>query len=166
MLCPHLAVAISYYDSERLDNLPKQHLSTLQKNLFDFIENSELRHHELLHAINRNNCADSRSISAFSDKIGSLAQADSDMRFFRVIRARLQFSDMPERLENIPKAHQDTFSWIFRPANAHPDDQSWNSFTEWLRNSNGQNLYWITGKSIQSLSRRHTKGFTREARLR
>lgn len=126
----------------------KKYLSDLQKNVFDFIKESEFRHNDLLNAINRNTHTDHRTVNVLSEKIGAVAQADSDQRFFRTITARLRFSDMPERLENIPLAHQDTFSWIFKPADKHPDDHSWNSFTDWLRNSNGQNLYWITGTNI------------------
>lgn len=53
---------------------------------------------------------------------------------------------MRDRHESIPKAHQDTFEWIYqtpRDGSTYP----WDDFAAWLRNSDQTGLYWITGKA-------------------
>jgi hypothetical protein len=60
----------------------------------------------------------------------------------------LKFSMMPQRMENIARAHEKTFKWIFEdPAAIH---KPWDSFIQWLRNENG--IYWITGKAASGKS--------------
>ncbi|OCL12857.1 hypothetical protein AOQ84DRAFT_372706 [Glonium stellatum] len=53
---------------------------------------------------------------------------------------------MSSRLESTPKAHQDTFGWIFRDDDPKNQPQPWNSFTNWLKSTDNANIYWITGK--------------------
>ncbi|ORY14588.1 hypothetical protein BCR34DRAFT_479383 [Clohesyomyces aquaticus] len=82
----------------------------------------------------------------FAAQVQSMAQKDFAERFHKIISARLRFAEFPDRLESIPKAHQDTFTWIFTPPETHAESASWESFTKWLRGNEGQNLYWIAGK--------------------
>jgi hypothetical protein len=50
----------------------------------------------------------------FSDVFwSSVVDRDVENRFFNLIIASLYFSNLPERYEFIPKAHQDTFHWLF-----------------------------------------------------
>lgn len=53
----------------------------------------------------------------------------------------LRFSVMPDRLEEVSEAHQNTFKRIFTP----PKDKPWSSFTSWLKTGDG--IYWVTGKA-------------------
>ncbi|KAK0370552.1 hypothetical protein CLIM01_12087 [Colletotrichum limetticola] len=49
----------------------------------------------------------------------------------------LRFAQIIERQTEIPKAHQNTFEWIFR-------ESATVGFSSWLQSSNG--IFWITGK--------------------
>lgn len=56
--------------------------------------------------------------------------------------ASLYFSGLLDRIEHIPEAYQETFEWIFDP----PETGRWDSFADWLQDSDGNRIYWITGK--------------------
>ena len=58
---------------------------------------------------------------------------------------------MEDRYEDIPRAYQQTFEWIYQENGQKQNESSgidqeivWDSFTEWLEGN--QSLYWITGK--------------------
>jgi hypothetical protein len=55
---------------------------------------------------------------------------------------RLRFQGIFERQARIPKAHRQTFNWIYEPPRA--DGVAWSSFVQWLEEDD--ELYWITGK--------------------
>jgi hypothetical protein len=54
----------------------------------------------------------------------------------------LHFPEMSDRQERIPKAHAQTFEWIFSAP--QKVDKPWDNFTDWFESSS--DLYWITGK--------------------
>ncbi|KAE9370522.1 hypothetical protein N431DRAFT_492596 [Stipitochalara longipes BDJ] len=53
----------------------------------------------------------------------------------------LQFSTMPERLEEVSEVHQRTFKIMFEPQKDNP----WSCFTSWLKT--GEGIFWINGKA-------------------
>jgi hypothetical protein len=85
-------------------------------------------------------------MTEFSHAFHSAVDMDVEDRFCEMMLARLFFTDMPERYEAIPKAHKDTFKWIFTEAPTTPKPDMWDSFPSWLSGTSGENLYWITGK--------------------
>lgn len=61
----------------------------------------------------------------------------------------LWFESASERQKQIPRAHKETFEWIFRPPHQAQQRETgqgrlWSDFSDWLRNGDG--LYWISGK--------------------
>lgn len=59
----------------------------------------------------------------------------------QAILSALEFEGMDQRHENIPVAHANIFSWIFRS----DAPGSWDSFVQWLED--GEEIYWINGKA-------------------
>ncbi|KAL2006443.1 hypothetical protein VTN00DRAFT_9111 [Thermoascus crustaceus] len=85
-------------------------------------------------------------IAYFAAQFNTGAESVAEQRFRSLILAHLEFHDMRDRHESIPKAHQDTFEWIYqtpRDGSTYP----WDDFAAWLRNSDQASLYWITGKA-------------------
>ncbi|ORY17482.1 hypothetical protein BCR34DRAFT_437838, partial [Clohesyomyces aquaticus] len=55
----------------------------------------------------------------------------------------LSYDEMFVRHGQISDAFHETFKWLFEP----PQEQtSWDNFTAWLRNNDGQRTYWISAK--------------------
>jgi hypothetical protein len=90
--------------------------------------------------------AERHDLTEFSEQLMFSVEADVEERFFDMILSRLYFSDLPDRLESIPEAHQETFQWLFEsdPQQYNPND--WDSFTKWLSSTSNDNLFWATGK--------------------
>ncbi|KAH6866015.1 hypothetical protein B0T10DRAFT_96367 [Thelonectria olida] len=64
-------------------------------------------------------------------------------RLYNVFLANLSYPGNQDRELQIPKAHQETFRWVFEdPKN---DTPPWSSFKTWLESDD--QLYWITGKA-------------------
>jgi hypothetical protein len=74
--------------------------------------------------------AERHDLTEFSEQLMFSVEADVEERFFDMILGRLYFSDLPDRLESIPEAHQETFQWLFEsdPQQYNPND--WDSFTK------------------------------------
>ncbi|KAL1620940.1 hypothetical protein SLS54_005871 [Diplodia seriata] len=76
------------------------------------------------------------------------------------------------REDRIPDACDETFEWIFQEPQPEQQRPTWASFSDWLRrqDSDGQRMYWITGKAgagkstlVKFLSRhRATQGLCHE----
>jgi hypothetical protein len=92
--------------------------------------------------------SDDADMMEFSSAFHSVVEADIEKRFCKMILARLHFSDMPQRHEAIAEAHSNTFQWVLKDHDVDPQPGSadWDSFTDWLSNTTGDNLYWISGK--------------------
>jgi hypothetical protein len=56
----------------------------------------------------------------------------------------LHFDTMDDRQVGVRKAHDNTFSWIFRTSASAGQRQSSYNFGEWLRSDHS--LFWVTGK--------------------
>jgi hypothetical protein len=76
----------------------------------------------------------------------SFVKMDSEEHFCNIILGRLYFLDLPNRYENIPKAHRDTFEWVFEGRSLQQDSVEWDGFADWLSATNDRNIYWATGK--------------------
>jgi hypothetical protein len=55
----------------------------------------------------------------------------------------LRYPSMTARVENIKKAHAQTFDWIFQECKS--DQIEWDSFSKWL--TDDSSIYWINGKA-------------------
>ncbi|KAH7068640.1 hypothetical protein FB567DRAFT_457239 [Paraphoma chrysanthemicola] len=89
---------------------------------------------------------DQRDLMEFSNQLTSLVQTDLEDHFSKMILGRLYFVDLPHRYENIPKAHRDTFEWVFAGSPSQQDPVKWDGFSEWLSATGEKNVYWATGK--------------------
>jgi hypothetical protein len=101
------------------------------------------RHDELLEAIHNHAWVPSKpgDMTAFSQKLDAQNTARIEHRFERMILARLYFPHMPDRVDNIPVAHRQTYEWLFNDVS----QIGWASFSNWLRDE-GSRIYWIAGK--------------------
>jgi serine/threonine protein kinase/uncharacterized C2H2 Zn-finger protein len=61
----------------------------------------------------------------------------------RILKS-LEFHGMNQRYDEIPKAHEQTFEWIFKHNNTE-GKPPWDSFPEWLKNGSG--MFWVSGKA-------------------
>jgi hypothetical protein len=106
------------------------------------------RHSEVRKAVGVDVLTQSSTIDGLEDKMSDLVQSQQKSRFVRLINARLRFVDMPDRFERIPTTFQDTFVWLYRSPESHPEaGSSWDDFSEWLGATTSTNIYWITGMS-------------------
>jgi hypothetical protein len=153
-----------------LKEFEERSLPKAQENIFRFIQNFEDRNQKILDTISssvqlntlelRDNAlrkttgddVTSRldTINELADNMSTLVQEKLESRFTKIIQARLKFSDMQDRFERIPKAHVETFTWVYGPPELHPESGSWNNFTEWLGAATNSHIYWVTGKQAIS----------------
>jgi len=71
---------------------------------------------------------------------------DTNDSFAEVIRESLRFERLEDREDDIEKAYDDTFEWIFAtPRRSDDGNPSWSDFAKWLESS-AEKIYWITGK--------------------
>jgi hypothetical protein len=103
---------------------------------------------DLLTALQENNWGPKNKddMDKFSYQLHSSVQIDIEARFCKPILTRLYFSDLPDRIQHIPKAHQETFEWILNPRDSDAETARWDSLMDWLQSTNDNNPYWITGK--------------------
>ncbi|KAF2183957.1 hypothetical protein K469DRAFT_751327 [Zopfia rhizophila CBS 207.26] len=93
------------------------------------------------------------SLNAFTKKhleelekvLGEIRNSQLKIGREQMILRSLRFKEMLDRYHAIPKAHTNTFSWIFKPSSFPAcDARSKITFKEWL--SSGTGIYWISGK--------------------
>ena len=77
----------------------------------------------------------------FSDRLMSSVDMDLEERFFNAILGRLYFADLSDRYESIPKAHEDTFRWVFESKSQQRNSDEWDSFADWLSGTDGKNIF-------------------------
>jgi hypothetical protein len=85
-------------------------------------------------------------LEKFSNTLITSIDKDLERRFARMILARLYFQDFSDRFENIAKAHESTFRWMFEDNPEWREPGEWDSFPDWLASTEGSNMYWVTGK--------------------
>jgi hypothetical protein len=85
------------------------------------------------------------STASNNEKTATVRKEEEDIKLLveNSILDMLYFKTMPDRQEEITKAHGKTFSWVFKPAPAEAPNK--NNFTEWLRH--GRGTFWISGKA-------------------
>ncbi|KAK1489449.1 hypothetical protein CCUS01_03497 [Colletotrichum cuscutae] len=76
-------------------------------------------------------------LEVFSSMLSRFIEDVKHQRNVLQILKSLRFAQIIERQTEIPKAHQNTFEWIFR-------ESATVGFSSWLQSSNG--IFWITGK--------------------
>lgn len=99
---------------------------------------------EIIHEIKRSHCHSlSNGIPGLSGvaPLQSNISAENRREFDRCLRRWVRFSAMDLRYDNIAKAHDKTFGWIF----SSPWDEQWSDFPCWLEDKT-ESLYWITAK--------------------
>lgn len=84
-------------------------------------------------------------VDLVSTHLDRSARQEKEARFCRMILRRLNFVELPDRELGISKAYQDTFDWLFKAKKQ--SSELWANFTNWLEGSQGDNIYWITGKA-------------------
>lgn len=115
------------------------------------MRNAAQRHEELLRTTVKNSPAHAADVDPpgeLVESVDSFVRAQFYSRFRQIMHAGLQFPEMPDRLERIPKAHQETFDWVFKSPVVHSDSSSWDDFAEWLSSTEQSRIYWITGKVL------------------
>ena len=78
--------------------------------------------------------------------LSTVVHSDMETRFFESIMARLYFPEISSRYENIPTAHDETFHWMFENNTQQINPDGWDMFTDWLSDTQGENLFWVSGK--------------------
>jgi len=80
---------------------------------------------------------------AIKEQLQKLMREMKEMEKDQELLQSLWFDSISIRQETLPKAHLDTFSWIF--GGSTPDHTQPIRFVEWLRG--GHNIFWIQGKA-------------------
>jgi hypothetical protein len=84
--------------------------------------------------------ARSRALAQLSRAAGKTVEYSSELSILDFLR----FDTMDDRQVGVRKAHDKTFSWIFRTSASAGQRQSSYNFGEWLRSDHS--LFWVTGK--------------------
>jgi hypothetical protein len=102
------------------------------------------QHQDILQAISSagmQNC----SSEILSAKLSASVELLTQERFNIAMLSLLSFVDMEDRHERIPKAHQNTFHWIFRTPDpttqSKPGDKNYTEFAPWPMGTGPGNLY-------------------------
>ncbi|KAH0430079.1 hypothetical protein CcaCcLH18_08025 [Colletotrichum camelliae] len=80
---------------------------------------------------------ESVGVNELAQTLAAFAEEAKNHGINRAILESLHFGQIKERQNEIPKAHTDTFKWIF-------NENGPGNFANWLRESSG--IFWITGK--------------------
>ncbi|CAI6341757.1 unnamed protein product [Periconia digitata] len=80
-------------------------------------------------------------VEEFSKIVNSFIAAENEAHFRNEIFANLHFAEQDDRLHSINAPYDNTLQWILEP-NYQKDTK----MLEWLGATNGQNLFWLTGK--------------------
>ncbi|KAJ4317890.1 hypothetical protein N0V94_004720 [Neodidymelliopsis sp. IMI 364377] len=82
-----------------------------------------------------------KNVEEFSKQVDKLIEAASEAHFCDEMFARLVFDELNDRLHSVATPHEGTLEWTF-------DDQQTDEggVLEWLSNTRGENLFWITGR--------------------
>lgn len=81
----------------------------------------------------------------------AFVRLDGKKRRLRVeldILESLRFPQIHDRYDQIVRAHENTFTWIFRDPRAY--QKPWDDFLQWI--CNGTGIYWIQGKAASGKS--------------
>jgi hypothetical protein len=84
--------------------------------------------------------AEIRTLAQLSDAVEKGVGYSSELTILDFIR----FDSIDDRQIGVRKAHEQTFSWIFRNRPSPSQPQNAQNFGEWLQSDN--TLFWVTGK--------------------
>ncbi|KAF2876481.1 hypothetical protein BDV95DRAFT_590592 [Massariosphaeria phaeospora] len=87
-----------------------------------------------------------KDVEGFSKHVDLLVQVENQAHFYSQMFAKLYFPHMDDRLHTLSAAHEGTFDWIFDSNNDESKTIHCINLLDWLSDSSGQNLFWITGK--------------------
>ncbi|KAF2440909.1 hypothetical protein P171DRAFT_434643 [Karstenula rhodostoma CBS 690.94] len=125
-----------------IDQSPEKGLSMMN------LEDTQTIHqqawqHEAVEAIRTNDwkARNKKHTEEFCKLVDNLVLADTEARFRDLIFANLHFPEQDDRLHSISKPNDESFQWIW-----NSQQQGKGSFPVWLGDSNGQNVFWLTGK--------------------
>lgn len=98
--------------------------------------------HEAVEAISTNDwkAKNKKHVEDFSKIVDKLVLADTEARFRDLIFANLHFPEQDDRLYSISKPSDESFEWIWNSR-----QQGKGSFPVWLGDTDGQNVFWLTG---------------------
>ncbi|KAF2644266.1 hypothetical protein P280DRAFT_228488 [Massarina eburnea CBS 473.64] len=80
-------------------------------------------------------------LQEFSKVLDTLVVAENEAHFRNEIFGNLHFTEQDDRLHSITPPQEGTCDWIFEPRL-----QKGTKLLEWLGETTGQNLFWLTGK--------------------
>ncbi|KAI8302240.1 hypothetical protein K4K59_000578 [Colletotrichum sp. SAR11_240] len=84
----------------------------------------------------------SEEIDRLEEKLRKMSLSHASIRDEQGILKSLSFEAQPIRHENIPKAYQKTFEWVYQPQS---DDQNTvGHFAQWLKSD--EQFFWVSGK--------------------
>jgi hypothetical protein len=86
---------------------------------------------------------DSKEKQTVDSRLGAAPEAVSFGPVAKRILDCLYFRQITDRVEEVPRAHPNTFDWIFRDPSG--TQRPWHDFVEWLKTGCG--CYWICGKA-------------------
>ena len=76
-------------------------------------------------------------------------QEERDDLASNMVLQNLSYVSMTDRFEEIEAAHEETYEWIFKPAE-DSEGPAWSDFSQWLASRGG--IYWISGKAASGKS--------------
>ena len=137
---------------EKTNNLIKEQFESYHKKLNQTLGDTQaldLRHFDkIIATTDRTTLMDpdegsSHLVSNSSYRI----TAQTAQRARDAVLEHLWFRQIPARQDAIPKAHAETFEWVF-----HPDmvEDTWDDLSKWL--ATGSGCYWINGKAASGKS--------------
>lgn len=84
-----------------------------------------------------------KHIDAFAKLVDTLIIAETEARFRDQLFGILHFPEQDDRLHSISKPNEESFQWIW-----DPHQQGKASFPDWLGDTTGQNVFWMTGMQL------------------
>ena len=81
-----------------------------------------------------------KHVEEFSKLVDALLTAENEARFQDKIFRNLHFAEQDDRLYSISKPNEESFQWLW-----DSQRQGKGSFPDWLGDTAGQNVFWLTG---------------------
>ncbi|KAF1973951.1 hypothetical protein BU23DRAFT_505699 [Bimuria novae-zelandiae CBS 107.79] len=99
--------------------------------------------HDALGSITTNDwkARNKKHVEEFAKLVDVLVVTEKEARFRDKIFNNLHFAEQDDRLYSISKPNEESFQWIW-----NSQQQGRTSFPEWLGDTTGRNVFWLTGK--------------------
>ncbi|KAJ4301200.1 hypothetical protein N0V90_003291 [Kalmusia sp. IMI 367209] len=107
------------------------------------VHHQEQWQHEALDAISNNDwkAKNKKHVEEFSKYVDAFILVEYEAQFRTEIFANLHFAEQDHRFYSISKPTEESFKWIFDPKR-----QQEGSFLEWLGDTSGRNVFWMSGR--------------------